>query len=159
MANTVNGTPDGLPTVTPFLAVDDALNAMDYYIRLFAGVEICRMTCPQSGKLMHGEIRIGNSQIYLSEPCPDFEMHAPGNQGTSVVIHVYVPDVDATHGAALDTGATSMMPPADMFWGDRFAKIRDPFGHVWTIATRKEDLTPDEIQQRMLAAYPAPASA
>jgi PhnB protein len=142
--------PDGHHTITPYLVVRDALNAMAFYQQAFGAREVMRKLCPQTGRLMHGELRIGDSLLFLHDEFPEMGGHnAPQSLGgTSVAIHLYVENTDAVYNQAVKAGAEGTMPPADMFWGDRFAKLKDPFGHEWCIATHLEDLTPEEMDRR-----------
>jgi PhnB protein len=151
MKNGVKYLPDGYHTVTPYLVLDGAAKAIEFYKKAFGAEELCRMAMPGSDRLGHAEVRIGNSMLMMSDEC----LQAPGNNrspktlgGTTAGIHIYVPDVDAAFGRAVAAGATVEMPPTDMFWGDRFAKLRDPFGHSWSLATHKEDVPPDEMDRR-----------
>lgn len=160
MAETTNGAPTGHPTLTPYLTIKGADAAVAYYCKVFGGSEVFRMTCPQTHKVLHAEVRIGNSLLYVSEEFPEMGAVGPQEGSSSpVTVHMYCADVDATHAAAVAAGATSLMPPADMFWGDRFAKIKDPFGHSWSLATHKEDLSPEEMNTRMVKAMAEMAGA
>ncbi len=156
MPESTPGAPAGHPTLTPYLTVKGADAAVEYYCKTFGGEEVYRMTCPQTHKVLHAEVRIGNSLLYLSEEFPQMGVMAPQEGVPSpVTVHCYCADVDATFNTAVASGSTGLMPPADMFWGDRFAKIKDPFGHSWSLATHKEDLTPEETHKRMLEAMAA----
>jgi PhnB protein len=140
--------PEGYHSVTPFLAVDDASAAIDFYTRAFGARERGRMPMPD-GKVAHAEIEIGDSVIMLSDPFPQALTRPPKELGgTTMGVFVYVEDVDAFVRQAADAGATVTMPPEDMFWGDRFGTLTDPFGHQWQIATHIEDLSPEEIEER-----------
>lgn len=135
--------------MTPHLIVRGADKAIDFYKKAFGAEELCRCPGPD-GKLMHAEIQIGDSHVYLCEECPDMGAKSPqAYNGSPVSIHLYVEDVDASYRKAVAAGATATMPVEDMFWGDRFGKLKDPFGHDWSIATHKEDLTPQEMEKRM----------
>ena len=141
--------PDGMHTVTPHLVCDGASDALAFYGKAFGAVEMSRMPGP-GGKLMHAAMRIGDSTIMLADEFPDWGSLGPNAlKGTPVTIHLYVPDADAAFQQALDAGATVMMPIADMFWGDRYGIVVDPFGHRWSIATHTRDLTPEQMQQEM----------
>jgi PhnB protein len=151
--------PSGYRTITPSLVVKGASEAIDYYKRAFGAEELCRMPMPGPDgqvKVGHAELEIGDSRLFLSDEFP--EHGATGPKGSSPVsIHLYVPDVDVVFGRAVEAGATATMPPADMFWGDRFGKLVDPFGHHWSIATHIEDPTPEQMKERMAAAFGGPA--
>jgi PhnB protein len=150
--------PEGLSTLTPYLAVDDAAQAIDYYKRAFGAKERTRMHGPD-GKVGHAELQIGDGVFMLSDPFPQSSTRPPKELGgTSASIFVYVENVDAVVEKAVDEGATITMEVADQFWGDRFGTITDPFGHVWSIATHVEDLTPEEIEERGKAAMAAMSS-
>lgn len=140
--------PEGYHTVTPYLAVDDASAAIEFYKRGFGATERFRMPAP-GGKIGHAEIEIGDSLIMLSDPFPQATTRPPKELGgTTSGVFLYVEDVDTAFQRAVDAGATVAMAPADMFWGDRFGSLIDPFGHHWSLATHKEDLTEEEIAQR-----------
>ncbi|MGH7268110.1 MAG: VOC family protein [Candidatus Rokuibacteriota bacterium] len=145
--------PDGYRTATPYLTVKGAAQAIDFYERAFGAQEVERMTGPDGKSVMHAEIKIGDSIVMLSDELPQGGCRSPQTLGgTTASIFLYVPDVDAAFKRALDAGAKAAMPPADMFWGDRFGKLVDPFGHEWGMATHKEDLSPEEIRKRGAAA-------
>ena len=140
--------PDGYHTVTPYLIVQDAARALDFYKEAFGATEAVRMAGP-GGKVMHAEIKIGDSAIMMADECS--EMGARGPQaygGTPVSLAVYVEDVDARVDRAVAAGAKVLRPVADQFYGDRAGTLEDPFGHVWTIATHKEDVSPEEMRRR-----------
>src|SRR5262245_25457322 len=145
--------PDGYRTVTPYITVKGAAQAIDFYTRAFGAKPGERMNGPDGKSVMHAEIKIGDSMIMLSDEFPQMGSRSPQTLGgTSGSLFLYVPDVDAAFKRAVDAGAKAVMPPADMFWGDRFGKVTDPFGHEWALATHKEDLSHDEIQKRGAAA-------
>jgi PhnB protein len=151
--------PDGYNTVSPYLAVDDAERAIEYYKKAFGAEETVRMNAPD-GRIGHAELKIGESHLMLSDPFPESSTKPPTELGgTSVSIFMYVEDVDAVVQKAVDQGATVTMEVEDQFWGDRFGSITDPFGHNWSIATHIEDLTPEEIEERGKAAMAAMTSA
>jgi uncharacterized glyoxalase superfamily protein PhnB len=144
----VQPVPEGYHTVTPYLAVDDASAAIDFYQRAFGAKEQVRMPGP-GDTIMHAELEIGDSLVMLADPFPQASTRTPKELGgTSVNIFVYVEDIDALYKRAIDAGASSLMEPDDMFWGDRFGSVQDPFGHSWTIATHIEDLSPEELEKR-----------
>ena len=144
----VNPIPEGYHSLTPYLAVENAAEAIEFYKRAFGAKE--RMRMPTSdGKIAHAELDIGDSVVMLSDPFPDSSYKSPKELGgTSAGIFMYVEDVDAVVQDAIDAGATVTMPIQDMFWGDRFGGVADPFGHTWQIATHKEDLSEEEIAER-----------
>ena len=150
--------PDGYHSVTTYLAVDDAAAAIDYYKRAFGATERVRMHAPD-GKIGHAEIEIGDSLVMLSDPFPQASTRAPKELGgTSASVFLYVEDVDAVVQKAVDEGASVTMEVADQFWGDRFGTVTDPFGHVWSVATHVEDVSPEEIAERAKAAMAAMSS-
>jgi PhnB protein len=119
---------------------------MDFYVRAFGAVDHGRLPGPD-GKLMHGMMRIGDSSLMLVDENPEWSMNSPlALGGTPVVLHLYVENVDAALARAVEAGATLTMPAADMFWGDRYGQVRDPFGHQWSIATHIRDVSPADIQ-------------
>jgi PhnB protein len=151
----VKPVPEGYHAVTPYLAVDDAAAAIDYYKQAFGAQERVRMTGPD-GRIGHAELAIGDSLIMLSDPMPQGSTRPPGELGgTSGSVFLYVPDVDGVVQKAVDAGGTVTMEVADQFWGDRFGVVADPFGHVWSIATHVEDVPPEEIEERAKAAVAA----
>jgi PhnB protein len=151
MAKAAKSVPEGYHTVTPYLVVKDAKRALEYYRKAFGAETTMSMPSPD-GRVMHAEMRIGNSMVFVSDEMPEMapKIRAPESTGGMVTgsIFLYVPDVDAVVKRAVDAGAKVTMPIADMFWGDRFGKIADPFGHHWGIATHKEDVTPQEMKKR-----------
>jgi PhnB protein len=150
--------PEGYHTLSAYLAVDDAARAIDYYTKAFGAKERVRLRGPD-GKIGHAEIEIGDSVIMLSDPMPQASTRPPkALGGTSASVMMFVEDVDAVVKRAVDAGATVTMEVADQFWGDRFGTVTDPFGHVWSISTHIEDLTPEEIEERGRAAMAAMGS-
>ena len=138
--------PDGMHTVTPHLVCNGAADAITFYKQAFGAVELGRLPGPQ-GKLMHAMLRIGDSAVMLVDEFPDYGSFGPKSlKGSPVTIHLYVEDVDATVKRAVAAGAKITMPVDDMFWGDRYGKIEDPFGHQWSIATHNSDVSPQEMQ-------------
>jgi uncharacterized glyoxalase superfamily protein PhnB len=147
----VKAIPEGYHTLTPYLVCKDAGKAIAFYEKALGGTEMFRMPGP-GGRIMHAEMRIGTSILMLSDENPERGALSPQTVGgTPVSIFIYTEDVDALHSRAVAEGATSVAPPTDMFWGDRFAQIADPFGHSWAIATHTEDVSPEEMQKRMNA--------
>jgi PhnB protein len=150
--------PEGYHTITPYLAVDDAAEAIEYYQEAFGAKERVRMNAPD-GKIGHAELEIGDSLVMLSDPFPQATTKSPSELGgTSASVFMYVEDVDATVKQAVDAGAKVTMEVSDQFWGDRFGSVVDPFGHQWSIATHVEDLTPEEIAERAKSAMAAMSS-
>ena len=144
----VQPVPEGYHTLTAYLAVDDAAAAIDFYGRAFGAKERVRMAGP-GDSVMHAELEIGDSLLMLSDPFPQASTKPPKELGgTSASIFMYVEDIDSMYKQAIDAGATSLMEPDDMFWGDRFGSVQDPFGHSWTIATHIEDVSPEEMEKR-----------
>jgi PhnB protein len=140
--------PEGYHTTTPYLAVEDAAAAIDYYKKAFGAKERGRMDAP-GGKIGHAELEIGDSLVMLSDPFPQASTKPPNEiGGATSSVFMYVEDVDAVVKQAVDAGATIVMEPEDQFWGDRFGTIKDPFGHIWGIATHVADLSPEEIAER-----------
>ena len=147
--------PEGYHTLSPYLAVDNAAEAIDWYKRAFGAHETVRMLGPD-GKIGHAELKIGDSHLMLSDPFPQASTKPPKELGgTSTSIFIYVEDVDATFKQAVDAGATVTMPLDDMFWGDRFGSATDPYGHSWAMATHVEDVPPEEMEERGRAAMAA----
>jgi len=147
--------PEGYNTVSPYLAVDNAAKAIEYYKKAFGAEETVRMNGPD-GRIGHAELKIGDSHLMLSDPFPQASTTPPKELGgTSASIFMYVEDVDAVVQKAVDAGATVTMEVEDQFWGDRFGSITDPFGHLWSIATHVEDLSPEKIEERSKAAMAA----
>ncbi|SAI72295.1 PhnB protein [Bordetella ansorpii] len=154
MSVPVKPIPDGMHALTPHLVCDGAAAAIDFYVKAFNAVELARLAGPD-GKLMHGMVRIGGSPLMLVDAMPGWGVLDPkGLNGSPVIIHLYVEDVDAAIAQAAAAGATVTMPPADMFWGDRYGQLTDPFGHKWSLATHKQDLSPEQIRKAMESAPP-----
>lgn len=139
--------PPGHHTATPYLVLDDAAAAIDFYREAFGAEELFRMPGPAGHGVMHAEIQIGDSVVMLCDESPQQPAQkSPRSAGTTTAsILLYVPDVDASHRRAERAGATTALPPTDMFWGDRMAAVSDPFGHQWSIATHVKDLSPEEM--------------
>jgi PhnB protein len=141
--------PEGMHTVTPHLVCAGAADAIGFYVKAFGAVELGRMPGPD-GKLMHAQVKIGDSVLMLVDEMPEWGALGPkALKGTPVTIHLYVKDVDAAFALAVAAGATAKMPPAEMFWGDRYGQVEDPFGHRWSIATHTRDLTDAQIREGM----------
>ena len=146
--------PEGYHSITPYLGILKAAEAIEFYKKAFGAAELTRLAGPD-GKLMHAMLRIGDSPLMLVDEFP--EMHVRGPQslgGSAVTIHLSVPDADAAFKRAVDAGASARMPVTDMFWGARYGFVQDPFGHLWSISTQVRELTPDQIIEAMKAQPP-----
>lgn len=140
--------PDGYHSVTPYLVVDDAAGAIEFYRDALGATEIYRM--PMGDKIGHAEIKIGDSHVMLSDEWPDMNLLGPKNRGGATAsMMVYVDDVDSAFDRAIDAGATEERAVQDQFYGDRSGTLVDPFGHRWTLSTHVEDVAPEEMQRRM----------
>jgi PhnB protein len=145
--------PAGHHTVTPYLAINDGARALEFYKKAFGATEKYKLMMPD-GRLGHAEIRLGDSLIMLADEFPEFGGKSPQTLGGSPVsIHLYVEDVDAFFQRALAAGAKERKPVKDQFYGDRSGQLEDPFGHLWWVATHKEDVAPDEMQKRVQAMF------
>jgi PhnB protein len=141
--------PDGYSTVTPYLFIRGAAAAIDYYKKVFGAQEIMRLKAP-NGLIAHAELRIGDSMVMLGDENPLWGNKSPQTLGGSATgLHVYVENVDAVVQAAVDAGAQLVRPVQDQFYGDRTGSVTDPFGHIWSVATHVEDVSPEEISRRM----------
>jgi PhnB protein len=153
MAKKVKPLPEGYTALTPYLVVDAADKAISFYTKAFAARELDRMTDP-AGKIVHAVLEIGGAKLLLSDEFDATTNRSPKTlKGSTASVYLYVPDVDAVYKRAVAAGARSLMPLTDMFWGDRFAKIEDPFGHQWELATKIEDVSPAEAKKRGLAFF------
>ena len=149
MPGTAKPVPEGHRTVAPYLAIKDAARALEFYAKAFGATETYRLAVPD-GRIGHAEIRLGDSLIMLSDEFPEFGGKAPQTLGGSPVsIHLYVPDVDAFVARAVAAGAKAVKPVMDQFYGDRSGQLEDPFGHLWWVATHKEDVPPAEMEKRV----------
>lgn len=145
----VKAIPDGMHAVTPHLVCAGAADAIEFYKKAFNAVEAGRLAGPR-GTLMHAMIRIEGSAVMLVDEMPEWGAFGPKSlKGSPVTIHLYVADVDAVVARAVAAGAKITMPVDDMFWGDRYGKLEDPFGHHWSVATHKRDVSPEEMKQAM----------
>jgi PhnB protein len=145
----VKPVPDGYHTLTPALTVRDAVGAIEFYKQAFGAKERGVMKGPD-GKIMHAELMIGDSIIMLTDEFPEFGCLSPQSIGGSAMsLHIYMDGVDAAFDQAVKAGAEVEMPVMDQFWGDRYGKLKDPFGHKWSIATHTKDLAMDEIKHGM----------
>lgn len=143
--------PADMHAVTPHLLCRDAAAIIDFCVRAFGATETLRLPTPD-GRIMHAQIRIGGSAVMLADTHPDCGSRDPdGLGGTPVVLHLQVPDVDATYDRALAAGAVPVMPPQDMFWGDRYGQVRDPNGHVWALATRVREVSVQALHAAVAA--------
>lgn len=151
----VNPIPDGYPRVTPYLVVDDANAAIEFYKSVLGASERMRMGGPD-GKVGHAELEIGNSVIMLADEHPEMDARGPKSVGgTPVSLHVYVEDADSAFERAIEAGAKELRAVEDRFYGDRTGAFEDPFGHRWDVATHIEDVPPDEMEKRAAAAMGA----
>lgn len=145
----VQAAPDGTHTITPHLVCAGAADAIEFYKRAFGAVEQMRLPAPGGG-IMHASLKIGDSALMLADEMPAWGALGPkALKGSPVTVHLSVPDVDATVAQAVAAGAKLTMPVADMFWGDRYGQLEDPFGHKWSVATHLRDLTPEQIMAEM----------
>jgi PhnB protein len=149
--------PAGSEGLIPHLVCDPCADAIEFYKKAFGAEEVCRMPAPDGGRIMHAEIRIGGRPLFLADDFPEYcdgKSSSPkALGGTPVTIHQYVEDCDAAIRRAADAGATVVMPAEDMFWGDRYGVVLDPFGHKWSLATHVSDLTPEEMAEAARAAF------
>ena len=151
MKNKVKPVPEGYTTVTPYLTIRGAAKAIDFYKQAFGAKELFRMPGPD-GKIVHAEILVGDSHIMIADESGSTETKAPQTlNGSTAGIFLYLPDVDASFKQAVKAGAKENMPLQNMFWGDRFGKLTDPFGHKWMLASRVEEVSPEEMEERMTA--------
>jgi PhnB protein len=150
--------PEGFHSLTPYLTVKDAPRAIDFYKQAF-GAEVRGIHYTPDGKIMNADLKIGDSILLLNEEFPNMGAKSPQSLGGSpVTIHIYVEDVDKLFNQAQAAGAEAVMPVMDMFWGDRYGQVTDPFGHKWSMATHKEDLSAEEIEKRGRAVFEKMAS-
>jgi len=141
--------PEGYHSVTPYLIINGAADAIAYYTKAFGATELFRMPAP-GGKIGHAEIKIGDSPIMLADEAPEMGFKGPKTIGGSPIsIMIYVDDVDTVFNQAIAAGGTEQRPLKDQFYGDRSGTLEDPFGHVWHVATHKEDVSPEEMEERM----------
>jgi PhnB protein len=154
MAAQVKRVPEGLHTVTPHLTVRDGVKLIEFYKQAFGAKEIRRSVAPDGKALLHAELQIGDSRIFLNDEFPEMGSRSPlAFNGTSVQIHLYVEDVDTLYERATSAGAKVVMPLADQFWGDRYGVIEDPSGHRWAVASRFQDMTPEQMKQAAAAVF------
>jgi len=154
MAGKVKPIPNGCHTVTPHLTLKDAAGAIEFYKRAFGAEELYRMAGPDGRSIMHAHLRIGDSPVFLNDEfCDQGCTRSPSTlESTTCAIHLYVENADAAFERATRAGAEVVMPLMNMFWGDRYGIVKDPAGHVWSIASHVEDVPPDQMQARMIEA-------
>ncbi|MCA9061716.1 MAG: VOC family protein [Planctomycetaceae bacterium] len=153
MTTPVRPIPQGYHSITPYLLIRGASDAIEFYKRAFGAVEILRLQAPD-GTVGHAEIRIGDSHVMMADEVAEMDYLGPQSRGgTTVSLLLYTDDVDALFAKALEAGATELKPLCDQFYGDRSGTVTDPWGHIWTVATHIEDLTPDEINQRFVELF------
>jgi PhnB protein len=153
MAIKTSPVPEGTSVISPYLIVRDAAAMLAFYRRVFGAIETARHVQPD-GRIGHAEVSIGGATVMLADEFPEMGIVSPltiGAERSPVLIHVYLADVDGVYRKALDAGGTAMREPADQFYGDRNAQFRDPSGHVWSIATHVEDVSPAEMAKRVAA--------
>ena len=152
MAGKVKAIPDGFHTLSPHIMVRDADKAIEFYKKAFGAEEIVRMPGPDGKTVMHAELKLGDSRMMMCQEMPGMECSSASPQTTgktTAVLHLYVENADALFDRAVKAGAKPIMPISDMFWGDRYGQVSDPFGHVWSIATHKQDYTPEQMKKNM----------
>jgi PhnB protein len=147
--NTVKPVPEGFHTITPHLIVRNSKAAIDFYQKAFGAQLQGGIAYTPDGKVMHALLKVGNSLLMLNDEFPEHGVVAPKDGETGISLHIYVDDVDELFDRATEAGAKVKMPLADMFWGDRYGKVLDPFGHTWTLGTHIKDMTQDEMKAAM----------
>ncbi len=153
MIQKVNSIPRGMSTVTPYLLIQGGSEAISFYVQVFGAKEIVRLTSPD-GRICHAEIRIGDSVIMVADEHPEMDFLGPKTRGgTTVSLLIYVENADEVFASAINAGATELRPICDQFYGDRSGSITDPWGHVWSIATHLEDISPVELKRRFDELY------
>jgi PhnB protein len=154
MTKKVNAIPEGHHSITPSIIVRDSARAINFYKQAFGAQELGRLTTPDGKKIVHAELKIGDSIFFLSDEFSEMGARSPLSVGgTSSTLHLYLEDVDAVFQNAVDAGAKVKMPPQDMFWGDRYGKIVDPSGHEWGLASHREDISQVEMEKRSAAFF------
>jgi len=160
MAKSKSHLPEGIRTVTPTLTVSNSLRAIDWYKKVFGAEVRSRSEGPVAGSTIHAEIRIGDSSLYMADDSPMTRTKSPSLLGgASASVTLYVPDSDAVFSRAVAAGAEVVEPIGDMFWGDRYGVVKDPFGCFWAIATHKEDIGSEEMERRSRAFFASMAKA
>lgn len=145
--------PDGFHTVSPHLIVPDGARAIEFYKQALGAQEMGRLSTPDGKNIMHAQLKIGDSIIMLGGEMPPHSLSPKARGGSSVFLHIYCQDADAACDRAVKAGCTSVMPMRDQFWGDRYGVVEDPFGHRWSFATHKQDLTMEQITENAKAAF------
>ena len=152
--STVTPVPEDFHTITPHLIVREAARAVIFYERAFGAEELYRNLAPDGESIVHSELLLGESRFFVNEEFPEHGQLSPlARGGSAVTLHLYVEDVDELFARAVAAGAEVVIELADQFWGDRYGRLRDPFGHEWSLASRIEDLSPDEIHQRAATVF------
>jgi len=154
MTKATNPIPEGFSTLTTHLTVKECADFIDFIKRAFNAVELVRMPGP-GGKLLHAQVRIGDTNLMLNDDFPEFARGPIAEGRWPLALHLYVADADAAFAQATSAGCEVTMPLEDQFWGDRYGQVKDPFGFNWSIGTHKEDLTPQEIQERQAKMFGA----
>jgi len=145
--------PVGFHTLTPHIIVQDGVKAIEFYKKAFGAQEEARYMGPDGKSVMHARLKIGDSMLMLASEFPPMAVSPKSRGGTSVTLHVYVENADAVFDRAVKAGCTVKMPIADQFWGDRYGVVEDPFGHMWSVATHKQDLTDEQLAANTKAAF------
>ena len=145
--------PAGFHTLTPHIVVGDGAGAIEFYQKAFGAQEILRHLVPGSGAVMHAQLKIGDSIIMLASEMPPKALSPKSRGGTSVFLHIYTADADATFNRAVEAGCTIRMPVSDCFWGDRYGVVEDPYGHQWSVATHQHDYTPEQVASNAQAFF------
>ena len=161
MSKATQPIPPGFEHLVPHLVCSPCAEAIEFYKKALGAEEICRLSAPDGRRIMHAEIRIGKSFVFLNDDFPEFcggKASSPtALKGTTVTLHHFVENCDAIIKRAADAGATVLMPAADMFWGDRYGIVADPFGHKWSFGTHLKDLSPADMQEAMDCAFAKPS--
>ncbi len=146
--------PDGFATISPHIVCRDSAKAIEFYKNVFGAKEANRFLHPQTGIIMHAELKIGDSTLMLTNEAPDWGCFAPNyEKGAPITLHLYVEDTDTLMKRAEQEGAEVLMPAEDSFWGDRYGQIKDPFGHIWAIASHLKDMTKEEVEEAAKKAF------
>jgi PhnB protein len=149
----VKAIPDGFNTLSPHIVVSDASKAIDFYKNAFGAQEVMRSMSPDGKQVMHAQLKIGNSMLMLANEWPPMCVSPKARGGTSVTLHVYTDNVDSAFDRAVKAGCAVKMPVGDQFWGDRYGQVEDPFGHMWSLATHKQDLSQEQLAANAKAAF------
>jgi PhnB protein len=145
--------PDGFHTLTPHITVQDAAKAIEFYKKAFGAQEVARHMTPDGKAVMHAQVKVGDSLLMLANEFPPMCLSPKSRGGTSVTLHLYVENADAVFDRAVKAGCTVKMPIGDQFWGDRYGAVEDPYGHMWSIATHTQDLSPEQMAANVKAAF------